>query len=81
MLYRKSTFVIHYLYRIIAIEGTTLLFGLGQTITVLSVEVSSQSRKFEFNVFSIIHFNGHNLNGHNMYWTEFKKIKFCRQHR
>ena len=24
-------------------------------------KVSSQSRKFEFNVFSIIHLNGHNL--------------------
>ena len=35
-------------------------------------------RKFECNVFSIIHVNGHNFW---CTWTDFKKIKFCRQHR
>ena len=42
------------------------------------VKVSFQSRRSEFRVFSIIHLNGHNFL---MNWTDFKKMKFCRQHR
>ena len=30
-------------------------------LVLISLKVSSQSRKFEFNVFSIIHLNGHNF--------------------
>ena len=39
--------------------------GIGETASVwkriMQLKVSSQSRKFEFNVFSIIYLNGHNF--------------------
>ena len=35
--------------------------ALVEIISVRAIKVSSQSRKFEFNVFSIIHSNGHNF--------------------
>ena len=36
-------------------------FGFKTSSLLSLLKVSSQSRKFEFNVFSIIHLNGHNF--------------------
>ena len=38
-----------------------LIAGVVFTRNFILVKVSSQSRKFEFNVFSIIHLNDHNF--------------------
>ena len=36
-------------------------FGFKRSLVSQPLKVSSQSRKFEFNVFGIIHLNGHNF--------------------